>query len=43
MCKWCKADVNAFGQFLVILPGAGWFWAISDYFMIYTIYMIYFF
>ena len=33
---------SAFGWFFVILPG-GWFWAIPDYFMIFTIYMIYFF
>ena len=42
MFKSSKAGVSAFGWFLVILPGTGWFWAISDYFMIYTIYMIYF-
>ena len=41
--KSCKAGVSAFGWFLVILPGAGWFCAISNHFMIYTIYMIYFF
>ena len=35
--------VSAFGWFLVILLGAGWFCAISDYFMICTIYMLYFF
>ena len=34
---------SAFDLVLVILPGVGWFWAISDYLMIYTIYMIYFF
>ena len=39
----CIAGASAFGWFFVILSGAGWFWAISDYFMIYTIYMIYFF
>ena len=37
------ADASEFGWFLVILPDARWFWAISDYFMIYTAYMIYFF
>ena len=41
--KSCMAGASAFGWFLVILPGVGWFWAISDYFMIYTFYMIYFF
>ena len=41
--KSCMADASAFGWFLVVLPDAGWFWAISDYFMIYTTYMIYFF
>ena len=41
--KSCKVGVSVFGWFLVIPPSAGWFWAISDYFMIYTIYMIYFF
>ena len=35
-------DASAFGRFLVIPIGVGWFWAISDYFMIYTIwFMIY--
>ena len=34
-------DASAFGQFLVIPIGVGWFWAISDYFMIYTSYAIY--
>ena len=38
-----KVGVSAFGWFLVIQPGAGWFWAISDYFMIYTFYIIHFF
>ena len=37
------AGASAFDCFLVILPGVGWFWEISDYFMIYTKYMIYFF
>ena len=41
--KSCMAGVSAFGWFLVILPSAGCFCAISDYFMICTIYMIYFF
>ena len=41
--KSCMTGASAFGWFLVILSGAGWFWAISDNFMIYTIYMIYFF
>ena len=31
---------GAFGQFLVIQPGTGWFCTISDDFMIYTIYMV---
>ena len=31
------------GWFLVIPPSAGWLCAISDYFMIYTIYIIHFF
>ena len=34
-------DASAFGQFLVIPIGVGWFWATSDYFMIYTSYAIY--
>ena len=38
-----KVGVSVFGWFLVIPPSAGWFWAISDYFMIYTIYIIHFF
>ena len=33
----CMAVARAFGRFFVILSGAGCFWAISDYFMIYTI------
>ena len=37
------AGASVFGWFFVILSGVGWFWAILDYFMIYTIYMIYFF
>ena len=37
------AGASAFDWFLVILSGAEWFCAISDYFMIYTIDMIYFF
>ena len=41
MFKSCMA--GAFDWFFVILPGVGWFWAISDYFMIFTIYMISFF
>ena len=40
--KSCKVGLSAFGWFLVIPPSSGWFWAISDYFMIYTIYIIYF-
>ena len=40
--KSCMAGVCAFGWFLMIPPDAGWFCAISDYFMIYTIYVIYF-
>ena len=32
----CMEGASAFGWFLVILSGAAWFWAISDYFMIYT-------
>ena len=32
-----------FGRFFVVLPSVAWFWAILDYFMIFTIYMIYFF
>ena len=38
--KSCTVKASAFGWFLVILTGVGWFWEISDYFMIYTIYMI---
>ena len=34
-------DASAFNQFLVIPIGVGWFWAISDYFMIHTSYAIY--
>ena len=41
--KSCKVGVNVFGWFLVIPPSTGWFWAISDYFMIYTICIIHFF
>ena len=37
------AGTGPFGWFLVILSGVGWFWAISNYFMIYTIYIIYLF
>ena len=33
---------NAFAWFLVILLDAGWFWTISDEFIICTIYMIHF-
>ena len=40
--KSCKVALSAFGWFLVIPSSSGWFWAISDYFMIYTIYIIYF-
>ena len=43
MLKSCMAGASAFGWFLVILPRVGWFGAISDYFMIYAIYTIYFF
>ena len=32
----CMEGASAFGWFLVILSGAAWFWAISDYFMICT-------
>ena len=28
------AGTSAFGPFLVTLLGAGWFWAISDYFRV---------
>ena len=40
MSKSCMAGASAFGLFLVILPGTGWFWTISNDFMIYTIYMV---
>ena len=43
MFKLCMTSASAFGRFLVILTATGWLWAILDYFMIYTIYMIYFF
>ena len=36
------AGASVFGQLLVIQPGTGWFWTITDDFMIYTIYMVYF-
>ena len=39
----CMAGASAFDLFLVIMPGLGWFGAISGYLGIYTIYMIYFF
>ena len=41
--KSCMTGACAFGWFFVILPGIGWFWAISDYFIIFTAYMIDFF
>ena len=40
--KLCKVGVGAFGWFLVIPLGAGWFWAILDSFMIYAIYVFIF-
>ena len=36
---WCVCCVGVWSS----VSGAGWFWAISDYFVIYAIYVIYFF